>query len=106
MRTAYVSLPITGYDLDERIKAAEAARIRLLAEGWAVYSPLHKSSVPLDSSRETHMKEDIKLLLKADAIYMCKDWHKSKGCRLEYQIAEQCGLKKLYELKSDKKFYG
>lgn len=106
MNTVYVSLPITGYDLDERIKEAEKARIRLLSEGWAVYSPLHKSNVPPDSDRETHMKEDIKLLLKADAIYMCKDWHKSKGCRLEYQIAEQCGLKKLYELKSDKKFYG
>ena len=106
MRTIYISIPITGYDINERIEAAERLRERLLADGWAVYSPLHKSSVPLDSPREIHMREDIKLLLKSDAIFMAGDWQESRGCVLEREVAKQCGLQVIYELEIDRNYYG
>lgn len=106
MSTIYISIPISGYDLEERIKVTERLRERLLADGWAVYSPLHKSGVPLDSPREIHMKEDIKMLLKSDAIFMAGEWQTASGCVLEREIAKQCGLQVIYELEIDRNYYG
>lgn len=35
-----------------------------------------------------YMGEDIKILLRCDAILMCDGWHKSEGCNCEYETAK------------------
>ena len=40
-----------------------------------------------------YMAKSIELLLECDAIYLCKGWKKSKGCRAEYEVAKIYGKK-------------
>lgn len=97
MDKVYISLPITGYDIEERRKYAQAVE-DLLTKSFAVCNPL-KNGLPKDASYEEHMKADIKELLKCDAIFMCKGFGGSNGCMLEHEIAQAIGLKIYYEVK-------
>ena len=35
-----------------------------------------------------YMGEDVKILLRCDAILMCDGWEKSEGCHCEYEVAK------------------
>lgn len=41
--------------------------------------------------------KSIKDMSKADALFMCKGWKDSRGCRIERLIAQEYGIKILYE---------
>lgn len=41
--------------------------------------------------------KSLKELSKADAIYMCDGWENARGCRIEYQVALEYGIKILYK---------
>lgn len=43
------------------------------------------------------MRGDIELLLSCDGIYMLKGWEKSKGAKLEHEIATALKIKMMYE---------
>lgn len=94
----YISLPITGRDENERRYYASGI-INMLGEMMPDYEVVN----PLDNKLEynvhwsKHMSEDIKMLLECDAIYMCKDWQWSHGCKLEHDIATSCGLDVYYQ---------
>ena len=79
----YISLPITGKDLERQKKYAQDIAERVAICGHA--------------PRTAHMKADIKMLLDCNAIMMCHGWESSDGCRLEKSVAEQCGLLVLYD---------
>jgi hypothetical protein len=98
--TIYVSLPITGYDLDERRRLAEAARLHLMAE-----NPGAEVRIPFDiadwvdalnpqATYADYMKEDIAFIIeKADAVYFLVNplTTRSKGVKLEYRTARIYG---------------
>lgn len=94
----YISLPITGRDENERRYYANSI-ITMLGRTMPEYEVVN----PLDNKLEynvhwsKHMTEDIKMLLECDAIYMCKDWQWSHGCKLEHDIATSCGLDVYYQ---------
>ena len=94
----YISLPITGRDENERRYFANGI-ISMLAERMPEYEVVN----PLDNKLEysvhwsKHMAEDIKMLLECDAIFMCRDWQWSHGCKLEHDIATSCGLDVYYQ---------
>jgi hypothetical protein len=48
-------------------------------------------------SYEEYLRFDIRALTFCDAIYLLKDWGKSKGANIEYLVAMNIGLKVLYE---------
>lgn len=83
----YVSLPITGYDLEERKERASELKRRLEREG-------HEAVTPFDLEWEEgkdyahYMGRDIEELLRCDAVYFDRGWEKSKGCCLEYWAAD------------------
>jgi len=87
----YISLPITGYDLNERREKAARIEERLHDLGFETVNPL-KKGLPDDAPYSEHMKLDLKLLLECDHIYMAKGWENSGGCRLEAEVAMKCGL--------------
>lgn len=91
----YLSLPISGYDLEERRETARRAEERLSAE-WEVVSPL-KNGLPADAGTHAHMRRDIELLLGCDAIYLMKRFTHSAGCMTEFHIATAIGLKVCFE---------
>lgn len=83
----YVSLPITGYDLEERKARALVLKKRLERDG-------HEAVTPFDLDWEEgkdyahYMGRDIEELLRCDAVYFDSGWEKSKGCWLEYWAAK------------------
>lgn len=102
MKTIYISLPITGYDLQERREVARHQREKLMAQGWCVVDPLNQqSNIPDEASWQDHMRYDLKLLLSCDAIYMMDGWHTSRGCTTEYLVASDCGLEILGTICTD-----
>ena len=102
MKTIYISLPITGYDLHERRDVARRQREKLMAEGWAVVDPLNQQDhIADEASWADHMRYDLKLLLNCDAIYMMDGWHTSRGCATEYLVASDCGIEILGTICTD-----
>ena len=68
-RKCYISLPITGRDLDEvGERITELAR-NLTNEGYIPISPFDRE-VDFNATREEHMRSDFKLLLDCDCIIM------------------------------------
>lgn len=41
--------------------------------------------------------QSLQIMAECDAVYFCSDWEKSRGCRIEYQAADDYGLQLLYE---------
>ena len=51
MKTIYISLPITGYDIEERRATARHQREKLMAQGWCVVDPLNQqANIPDEAS--------------------------------------------------------
>ena len=93
----YLSLPITGREAEERraFAAEMIEQISRLMPWYEVVNPLD-NKLEYDVHWSQHMKADIAMLIECDAIYMCKDWQWSHGCKLEHDIATSCGLDVFY----------
>ena len=93
----YLSLPITGREAEERREYASdmIAFINKYLPEFEVVNPLD-NKLEYDVHWSKHMKVDIAMLIECDAIYMCKDWQWSHGCKLEHDIATSCGLDVYY----------
>lgn len=91
----YISLPISHYDLEERKRYAKHVE-DFLSQFFEVVNPFN-NGIPDDADWRVHMKKDIKMLLECDAIFLCKDWEKSKGCKLEFDVATTCNIVPIYE---------
>ena len=89
---------IKGFNYNTFNRAAKILR----ASGCKhVLNPV-ENGVPITAQRKDHIRADIKMLLKADAIIMLPEWRKSKGAVLEREIAKQLELKVLYWKKNVK----
>ena len=94
----YISLPITGYDLQECKSYAERLKKHLQH-----INPQAEIVTPFDVNPDQelscaeYMGNDIAALLTSDAVYFCKGWDKSRGCRLEHSAAMEYNISKIYE---------
>ena len=89
----YISGPITG--IAEANKPAFAAAAAQLAERYpdaTIVNP-HDKGLPADSSWDTHMRADIKLLMDCDAVAVLDGWEISKGARIEIELAERLRMR-------------
>lgn len=82
----YISLPISGKDIEEVKQLSEIAKNEIIEKGHTPVSPLDVSP-NTELSYAQHMGNDIAALLECDAIVFLGDWHLSKGCRLEMNAA-------------------
>lgn len=95
-KKCYISLPITGRDLDKvRERIAELKR-KLEDKGFVPVSPFDRD-VDFNASHEEHMREDIKMLIDCDYILMSSEWEYSVGCCAELNAALVCGIKVMFE---------
>ena len=94
--TVYISLPITGQDLEEVRRRAEQAKQRLADMEHEPVSPLDVSPDP-DASYAEHIGRDIAALLQCEAALFLDGWTVSKGCRLEMEAAQIYGKKIYFE---------
>lgn len=85
-KKVYISLPITGHDIEKvQLRAQEHAHMLRMA-GYDPVTPFDICPEP-DLSYSHYMGEDIKMLLECDAIYLVPGWGESKGCRAELAVA-------------------
>lgn len=92
----YISLPISGYDLDERKETALAMEVKLRGRGYDVFNPFNNGLTDKASTYE-HMKADIKALLDCDVIMFMYGWNRSAGCHTELCVAMACGMEIWFE---------
>lgn len=96
----YISIPITGHDIEQVKMHAEEAKKKLTAQGY-------DSITPFDVCPEEghtyayYMGRDIEALLQCDAIYMCAGWVSSKGCKAELLTANVYNKEIMYERKDE-----
>lgn len=93
----YISLPITGHDIEEVEATCIYASGVIQAKGHTPVSPLDISPDP-DATYARHMGNDIEALLQCDAVLFMPGWRESKGCRLENAAAGIYGKQVFYFL--------
>lgn len=86
MKTIYISGKITGTDdFRERFGDAES---KLKLQGWHVINPVKKCAhFAPGTSWETYMRACLRLLSRADAIYLLRGWRNSRGAVIEQRLA-------------------
>lgn len=83
----YISLPISGYQLDVVRREADTYKELWQDEGYEVITPFDLSPES-DKPYSYHMGKGIEGLLECDAVYFSPGWVDSKGCNLEYAAAK------------------
>ncbi|GAE83353.1 DUF4406 domain-containing protein [Bacteroides reticulotermitis] len=97
MKQTYISIPITGHNIDTQRRKAERIKEQIPNS----ISPFDIVD-GTDESYGYYMGKDIEYLLdNCDTIFMCDGWEKSKGCSLEKCAADIYGLKILFENESN-----
>lgn len=100
----YISLPISGYDIEERKAVANAAKqwfseMKITGE---VITPFEVCDTP--GLQYAHcMGRDIEALLGCKLVVFLPGWRDSRGCQLEHRAAEIYGLA-IMEVNDDKFF--
>ena len=101
----YISIPISGHDLEEVKAKARDISERLLCDVFGFKKDRNRPDVitPLDVCPEPdkpysyYMGKDIEALLECDVIYLCKGWQNSKGCMAEFEVARIYGKEIMFE---------
>lgn len=89
-KKVYLSLPISGRELEEAKEYASKMKERLTYQGYEVITPFEINP----NSEEPYsrlMGRCIEVLLECDAAYFCIGWQRSKGCMAEFEIARIMG---------------
>ena len=91
----YISGKVSGIE-DKAYDLFEKGQEEMRRLGYETVNPMKLPHLH-DKTWESYMKEDLKELLSCDAIYMLKDWYKSKGATIEWEIAKQLGMEVIYQ---------
>ena len=116
MKLIYVSGPMTAETRWETEVLQNHLRIvglQLIREGYAVIIPQwlgdHIGRNELNNGlnlrangkkwklEDQILGSDCECVRRSDAIFMCKGWTKSKGARIEWDVANEAGIEIMYE---------
>lgn len=63
-----------------------------------VLDTFYKDEIPEDYNVGVYfLGKSIQDMAKVDALFMCEGWIAARGCRIERQVAQDYGIKILYE---------
>jgi hypothetical protein len=83
------------WGLEQFLREAEDAAIRLWSEGWAVICP-HKNTAHFGGANgipdEVWLKGDMEILSRCDALYLLDNWKDSSGAAAEFEYAISHGI--------------
>lgn len=103
-----ISQPMTGLSDEEVIAVRNRAKEKLLDAGYvhimngfwcndaSIEDQMHKNGVL--HTGISYLGKALEILSKCDAVYFCKGWENSKGCRIEHETAVLYGLTILHEV--------
>jgi len=106
MKRVYIAGPISAPTHEEMIlntKRFDETEAMLREQGYETLNPVRQVGHDVRAEGfkmkpwHTYLREDIRLLSSADAIYMMRGWQESKGATLEYHIAKELGFELIYE---------
>lgn len=86
MKRIYISGPITGIDPEVCRSRFATAESNIRAQSFEPVNPLN-NGLPETATYDEHIKRDLEMLATCDAVYMLEGWEKSKGCRIEFNVA-------------------
>lgn len=95
MSKVYISGPITGRDPGVVRKRFKQVMTILQEEGLEPVSPL-ENGLPDSATWSDHMKENIRMMMQCDSVAFMSNWPVSRGCRVEYKLAENLGMRIIY----------
>ena len=93
MKMIYIAHPFQGKP--ENVADAEQIILKLLKlyPDIAFYSPLHATGFFYHAvSYEAGMEHCFEALSRCDELWLCDGWETSKGCNLEFGLAEEIGI--------------
>lgn len=90
MTKVYISGPMTGRP-DNNIDEFNKAEDLLLKAGYEVLNPA-SNGLADTALWEDHMRADLRMLTMADALAFLPDWERSRGARLEIEVAHALNI--------------
>lgn len=87
-----ISQPMRG-KTEEQIKLEREEVVKELEEeGWEVLDTVFTDEAPKECSEAIYfLSKSIEALSKADAVLFLAGWEGARGCRIEYQVAQEYG---------------
>ena len=114
----YISLPISGHDLEEREKKAAQMKdqvmqavktnklayiskngkaVMLTENNTVVITPFEIVPDATGMTYEQVMAKDLEVLMTCDIVVFARHWQYSKGCRIEFAVARELGIRVNFE---------
>lgn len=90
----YIAGPMTGYP-EHNYPAFHKAAAEMRALGWEVINPAENHGGNTTLPREDYFRTDIPQLVSCDAVLLLRGWEQSRGARLEFAVARECGVRTL-----------
>lgn len=87
-----ISQPMRG-KTEEQIRLERESLVKELEEeGWEVLDTIFTDKAP-EGCKESiyYLSKSIEALSKADGIIFMVGWEGARGCRIEYEVAQQYG---------------
>lgn len=96
-KKVYIAGKIGDLPVEEFTANFAEARAEVLAMGFV---PVCPTQLPHNHERTwlAYMREDITSLLQCEGLFAQRNWHSSKGARIEVAIAWMLGIEIFYQL--------
>ena len=101
-----ISQPMAGLTDEQIVEARNKAIEFLQSKGYEVINTLFDDEWCSQEKMKERGVEQIPLcflaksleeMSKCHAVYFCKGWEKTRGCKIEHEAAKACGLDVIYE---------
>jgi hypothetical protein len=92
----YISGPMSNLP-DLNFPAFDEAKKFLTKRGFVVISPADLSRERSPMLYSEILRNNLKYLLICNAIFLLKGWGTSKGARMEYFVAENLGMRVIFQ---------
>ncbi len=106
MKKAMISQPMAGKS-DEEILAVRKLAVEFLEkEGYEVVNTLFSDEwTKVENMKDSgivqipvhFLAKSLEAMATCDAVYFCKGWEETRGCRIEHEVAVAYGLTVLSE---------
>ena len=94
--TIFISIPVSGEDIQKQREHADHVKAALSRAGHKPVNPFEIFCGDNPSYKD-HLQYGIRALMDCQAVYLCKGWMFSRGCRIEACVAKEFGLQIMKE---------